>query len=128
MCQNQNKYVFNSECYDNCPEGTIIDISEKDLKICKCKELYYTDENNDNICLSSKLCDDNHPILDESTNECLNYRVQYGNEYYYECPKNTCISERFETENICEEKTSNMKIYNGICFKEFSSILDNFKN
>ena len=127
MCQNENKYVFNSECYDNCPEGTIIDLSEKNFKICKCKELYYIDENNYSICLSSLICDDNHPILEKFSNECLNYRVQYRNEYYYECPKNTCISERFETENICEEKLSNTKIFNGFCFNNYSFIISQFE-
>ena len=128
MCTNENQYIFNSNCYDECPEGTISGLSDNNLNICKCQGLYYTDENNDKICLSSSKCDNDHPILDESTNECLNYRVQYGNEYLYECPKNTCISERFTTKKICEDKTPDMKIYNGICFNDFSLLLTNFKN
>ena len=90
--EKEHKYIFYLKCYDNCPEGTISDLSEDNLKICKCQNLYYIDENNDGICLSSLLCDDNNPVLDEFKNQCLNYSVQYGNKYYYECPKNTCIS------------------------------------
>ena len=127
MCENENQYIFNSKYYDSCPEGTISDLSEDSKKICKCEKLYYTDENFNNICLSSLLCDNNHPILDKNTNECLNYRVKYGNEYLYECPENTCISERFVTSRICEEKTSDMKVFNGICFNNYSLIKDKFR-
>ena len=89
--------------------------------------MYYTDESYNKVCLSSSICDDNHPILDKKTNECFNYRVKYGNEYLYECPKNTCISQRFENSRICEDKTSDMKIFNGICFNDYSSLKTNFK-
>ena len=127
MCENENQYIFNSKCFDSCPEGTISDLSEDSKKKCKCEKLYYTDKNFNNICLSSLLCDNNHPILDKNTNECLNYRVKYGNEYLYECPENTCISERFVTSKICEERTSDMKVFNGICFNNYSLIKDKFR-
>ena len=129
ICQNENQYIFNSRCYDDCPEDTIPDLSINNQKICRCKNLYFIDENNNNICLpsSSFICDDDHPILDEHRNECLNYRVKYENQYYYECPNLTCISEKYENKKICEEKISNMKIYNGMCFNNYSSLLDNLK-
>jgi hypothetical protein len=59
------------------------------------------------------------------TNECLNYRVKYRDEYYMECPENTCISQSFE-ENICEDKTPDTKVFNGICFNNYSSIKSRF--
>jgi hypothetical protein len=127
VCQNENEYIFNYACYNNCPEGTILDSSNKRYKSCKCKNFYYTDENNNHECLPpSKLCDDAHPVLNELTNECQNYRVKYGNNYYYECPENTCISQKYETLTICEEQTSDMKVINGICFNNYLSIISDF--
>ena len=41
------------------------------------------------------------------------------------CPNNTCISQEYWFSKICEEKTSNMKIFNDICFDNYSSIIDN---
>ena len=128
MCQNENQYIFNFKCYDNCPEGTIPDLLYTTQKICKCENLYYTDENNNQICLSSSMvCDENHPVLDELSGECLNYRVKYDSEYYYECPENTCISQRYESLTICEEKTSDMNVINGVCFNNYISLINNFK-
>ena len=126
VCENVQQYLFNSKYYDNCPEGTIEDI-KNEQKICKCKNLFYNDENLNNICLSSKICDDNHPILNDKTNECLNYNVKYENNYYLNCPKNTCISQKFWDLKICEEKTSDMRIFNGICFDEYSKLIDNIE-
>ena len=123
-CKNENQYIFNLKCYDKCPEGTIEDL-KNDQKICKCKSLFYTDENLNKICLSSIICDNNHPILNEETNECLNYRVKYGPSYSIKCPNNTCISQEYWFSKICEEKTSNMKVFNDICFDNYSSIIDN---
>ena len=126
ICQNENQYIFNSKCYDECPEKTIQDLSTNNQKICKCKNLYNIDENNNNICLisSSFLCDDNHPILNENKNECINYKVKYGKEHYFECPKSTCISEKYKTSTICEQKTSDMKILNKVCFNNYSSLIN----
>ena len=126
-CQNENQYIFNFNCYDNCPEGTIPDLFDKRYKKCKCENYYYTDDNNNNICLSSSMvCDDDHPVLNELTNECQNHRVKYKNVGYYECPENTCISQNYETLTICEDQTPDMKVINGLCFNNYLSILDNF--
>ena len=126
LCENQ--YKFNSQCYNSCPEGTISYISETNDKMCKCKNLYYKDQNNNIKCLSSSICDDNHPVLDESTKECRNYRVQYESNYYYECPENKCISESSTSSNkTCEEKTPDMRVFNGICFNNFPSVLNNLE-
>ena len=125
-CNNTNQYIFNLKCYDKCPEGTIEEL-KNGQKICKCKNLFYKDENLNNICLSSIICDDNHPILDEETNECLNYRVKYDNNYYIKCPNNTCICQRYWNRKICEEKTSDMQVFNDICFDDYSSIIDNIE-
>jgi len=122
-CGNENQYMFNSEYYDKCPEGTKEDI-QNGKKFCKCENLFYKDENLNNICLSSLICDDNHPILNEETNECLNYNVKYGNNYHLNCPENTCISQRYYDLKICEEKIQDMKIFNGICFNDYSKIID----
>ena len=128
MCENENQYIFYSHCYGNCPENSVSYISETNKKICKCKNLYYSDQSNNVKCLSSLICDDNYPVLDMSTNECHNYRVKYEGKYYYECPQNTCISESSTSSNkICEERTSDMKIFNGICFNNFNSILSNLE-
>ena len=115
----ENKFSFNSKCYDNCPEGAI-SYSSNDQKSCKCEKLYYKDENLNYVCLSSLICDDKHPILNERTKECCNYRVKYRDEYYMECPENTCISQKFGENNICEDKTPDMKVFNGICFNLLS--------
>ena len=123
-CHNENKYLFNSQFYDKCPERTIGD-SKNGQKICKCENLFYIDNNSNNICLSSLICDTDHPILNEKLNECLNYHVNYENNYYLECPENTCNSQRFWDLKICEEKASNMEVFNGICFDDYSEIIDN---
>ena len=126
-CNQLHQYLFNSKYYNNCPEGTIED-SKNEEKICKCKNLFYVDQNLNNICLASLICDDNHPILNDKTNECLNYRVKYVNNYYMECPENTCISQKYWELKICEEKTSNMRVFNGICFDNYSKIIDNIED
>ena len=127
MCQNENQYIFNSKCYDNCPEGTIPDLLNKKYRTCECENYYYTDNNNNHICLSSSMvCDNAHPILNELTNECKNYRAKYKNNGYYECPENTCISQKYESLTICEKQTSDMKVINGICFNNYLSIVNDF--
>ena len=69
MCENENQYIFYSQCYNNCPENSVSYILETNIKMCKCKNLFYSDPSNNVKCLSSLICDDNHPVLDESTNE-----------------------------------------------------------
>jgi hypothetical protein len=122
-CGNEYQYMFNSKYYDKCPEGTKENI-QNDIKFCKCDNLFYKDEKLNNICLSSLICDNDHPILNEETNECLNYNVKYGNNYHLNCPENTCISQRYYDLKICEEKTQDMKIFNGICFNDYSKIIE----
>ena len=122
----ENKFSFNSKCYDNCPEGAISYLSN-DQKSCKCEKLYYKDENLNYVCLSSLICDNKHPVLNEQTKECCNYRVKYRDEYYMECPENTCISQKFGENNICEDKTPDMKVFNGICFNDYHSIQSKFR-
>ena len=124
ICGNENQYLFNSKSYDKCPEGTI-ENNKNGQKICKCKNLFYIDDNSNNICLSSKICDDNHPILNDKMNECLNYYVKFETNKLLGCPENTCISQRYWDVKICEEKSENMEIFNGICFDYYSEIIDN---
>jgi hypothetical protein len=42
-----------------------------------------------------------------------------------ECPENTCISQHYDA-NICEDITSDMKVFNGICFNDYHSIQSKF--
>ena len=125
-CHVESQYLFNSKFYDNCPEGTKEDIKDNQ-KICKCNNLYYIDDNLNNICLSSLICDENHPILNEETKECMNYRVKYGNNYYLECPENMCISQKNWNLKLCEKIKLDTKIFNGICFNNYSNIIDKFE-
>ena len=116
---NENQYIFNSKSYDKCPEGTIEDYNNGQ-KICKCKNLFYIDDNLNNICLSSLICDDNRPILNKNTKECLDYYVKFETNKFLECPENTCISQRYWDVKICEEKTINMEVFHDICFENYS--------
>ena len=140
-----NQYILNNNCVDMCPnDDYILDASnnkciyvrneeietmtkEKDNKNNDCQSLYYIDEKLNIICLSSLFCDENHPILNEETNECIIYRVKYGDEYFSKCPENTCISQNSPSLDTCEDKLLDMKVFNGICFDDYSNIINNIE-
>ena len=140
-----NQYILNNNCVDFCPNNDyIIGESNKCIEVQKeeiqnentegsknenknneCQGLYYIDDKLNVICLSSLFCDENHPILNEETNECVAYRVKYKDEYFTECPENTCISQNIQSLDICEDILLDMKVFNGICFDDYSNIIIN---
>ena len=140
----KNQYILNNNCVDFCPnDNYIIDSSnkcnyikeeetktltkDKDNKKNKCQSLYYIDDKLNIICLSSLFCEENHPILIEETNECVAYRVKYKDKYFSECPENTCISQNSQSLNICEDKLLDMNVFNGICFDDYSNVINNLE-
>ena len=71
-CILQKIYLFNNETYyEDCPKGTITDTYKDFTYFCKCKSLYYIDNNSNQICLSNSTCPELYPILIGETNECI---------------------------------------------------------
>ena len=124
LCNPKTEYEFNNECYKNCPDNTKIDQSIKNKNICKCKNLYFLEGENE-ICINSNICPNNYPSLKINTKECTNCTVKYKDECFLSCPENTCITQINENLAICVDKLDETKIIGGICFDDFITILDN---
>ena len=102
-CINQGYKIFNSFCYDSCPENT-----EENGNYCECKFLYYI-ENNEYFCLSEeKSCGDTDHPIESNTNRCF-------------LSKENCISENNKFfNNICYISSCPTNTYDddgdGVCY------------
>ena len=123
ICIAQNKYEFNNECYDNCPEGTKLDESLPNKKVCTCNNLYYLKGDN-KICINSNACPDDYPYLRIGSSECNNCPVKYKDKCHLFCPEDTCITQINSNLETCVDKMEQTEILGGICFNDFPLIID----
>ena len=123
LCDPQTDYEFNNECFKSCPENTILDNSNSNQNMCKCKNLYYL-KGEDEICINSNVCPNDYPYLKLHSSECTNCPVTYLGVCYLTCPEGTCITQINENLAICVKKLDETKIMGGICFDDFLTILD----
>ena len=126
-CDPQKDYEFNNECYNNCPDGTELDLSVKDKKLCICKNLYYLN-GEDYICINSNVCPTDYPYLKIGTSECSNCPVVYKGKCYLKCPEGTCLTQININLATCVDKLDDTKILGGLCFDDFLRILDGIDN
>ena len=122
-CDPKNDYEFNNECYSSCPDGTIKDESKTEKNVCKCKSLYYLDDEF-YVCINTKSCPNDYPYLKIGTSECTNCPVRYKGQCFLECPDGTCITQINENLATCVDKLDETKILAGLCFDDFLRILD----
>ena len=127
LCEVQAKYEFNNECYDNCPEGTILDESLPNKKICTCNNLYYL-KGEKKVCISSNVCPEEYPYLRIGSSECTNCPVKYKDKCYDFCPKDTCITQINSNFETCVDQMELTEILGGICFDDFPLILEYIDN
>ena len=65
-CINQNYKIFNSFCYDSCPENT-----EENNNYCGCKFLFYIDGNEYFCFPEGKSCGDTDHPIESNTKRCF---------------------------------------------------------
>ena len=123
-CNPSRHYVFNNICYkEGCPEGSKLNESNPDSRICICEKDTYI-ENDNIIC-----CDESGgtcPHLDLS--KCpADYKI-YKYNCYSQCPTGTCLTQNDEDLKTCIDKDSYMAEINGICVENFVNIINNIKN
>ena len=105
-CINKGKFIFNDECYTQCPENT--DDSNND-RFCECKNNYYNPEPNKYTCLGdNESCENNgYPFKDFAGKECFKTALECKNkgkfifnyECYPQCPPDT--NNNNNEDNIC---------------------------
>jgi len=92
-CINQNYKIFNSFCYDSCPENT-----EENNNYCGCKFHFYIDGNEYFCFPEEKSCGDTDHPIESNTNRCflskencIVERNKFFNNLCYisSCPANT---------------------------------------
>ena len=116
-CILNNYFIFNNNCYLECPKSTIINETNKNYCICK-----YSYEINE---ITNEIKCENFP--DEyykNPEECL---AIYKGKCYKKCPEGTCFLSTNDIIN-CVDIKSDIKIINGICFEEYKEIIDIVKN
>ena len=123
-CNPSRHYVFNDICYkEGCPEGTQLNSSNPDSRICVCEKSSYI-ENNITIC-----CDElagTCPFLNLS-NCPTDFKI-YKYDCYSNCPEKTCLTQSDSNLVTCINITSSMNVIGGICFENIDDIINNLKN
>ena len=123
-CNIQTEYEFNNECYSSCPEGTKKDESITTQNQCICNNLYYINEDEENICVNSNVCPNEYPYLKIDGSECHNCPVKYKGKCFLSCPEGTCLTQININLATCVDKLNETKILAGLCFDDFLRILD----
>ena len=123
-CDITKHYVFNDICYkEGCPEGSKLNESNPNSRICECEKSSYID-NGIIIC-----CDESEgtcPSLNLS-NCPLDYKI-YKYECYSKCPDGTCLTPNDINLITCINIESYMTVLSGICIDNLADIIDNIKN
>ena len=122
-CNPKKDYIFNNICYkDKCPEGTKLDLSNINSRICVCEELSIINDETGLIeCKESEYPSEFY----EDQNSCP---YIYKGDCYPKCPDNTCLTQNRVDLTKCVDIKSNMKVFNGICFEEIEEIIKNIEN
>ena len=94
-------------------------------EINNCNNLFYK-KDNQIFCIDSKVCPNNLPYLKYGNKECTNCPLEYKGKCFTSCPEGTCISQNNPNLDICIDKKEGTQIISGLCFDDFSEILNNF--
>ena len=124
MCNAQTEFEFNNECYSSCPDGTKKDESNTDQNLCICNNLYYLNEEEEQICITSNVCPNEYPYLKINGLECHNCPVKYKGKCLLKCPEGTCLTQVNANLATCVDKLDETKILGGLCFDDFLRMLD----
>ena len=65
------------------------------------------------------------PPEPEPNPRCL---VKFENRCYPECPQGTCLTQQDPELKTCIRESTNMQVFNGICFENFAELTDNIKS
>ena len=122
------EFEFNNECYSNCPKGTKKDESDSSKNLCICNNLYYLNEENEQICIDNNVCPDEYPYLRIGGSECHNCPVKYKGNCLQSCPEGTCLTQINPNLATCVDKLDETKILAGLCFDDFIRILNGINN
>ena len=91
----------------------------------KCKELFYF-QNNEEICISSKICPEDYPFINKLLKYCNNCPFTYKNKCYEKCPQNTCVdSVNDKYLSTCIDiPNSNTTVIKNQCINDIKSIVE----
>ena len=105
-------YVFNDICYKfYCPQGTKLNTSNPDSRICICEEESKIDKAKGLYTFPE--------IQQYNKNNCPYF---YKKKCVNKCPENTCLSPYLENLKICEDMRHTTKLYNEVCIEGINEI------
>ena len=101
---NLPRYLYNKNCYDECPLNLI---SDDINNICKCEFAYFI-ENEEIKCLEDNNCISDYPYQNPDIKECyssLDNCFSKENNYFFnkECYKNECPNDKISLSTQTEE-------------------------
>ena len=122
-CNPKKDYVFNDICYpDNCPDGTQLNSSNHNSRICICDEASIINETTGLIeCIEKE-----YPV--DYFHNRISCPFIYKGDCYQECPSNTCLTQNKEELTKCVDIKQKMKVFNGICFEGIEEIVNNIES
>ena len=102
FCGGKYNKLFNNICYRFCPKNTE-EIEEEGNLTCKCKYLWYMNEENKTICLEDRMINSEYPYQIGSTkqlvNNCSDYNYStFNKECVSKCPNYSSLNDQ----NFCE--------------------------
>ena len=121
LCDKFINYVFNDVCYKTqCPEGTQLNPSNPNSRICVCEDKTKVDKNSGLIT-----CEDIYPELYyEDPQNCPFF---YKQKCVLKCPENTCLTTKNQDLAKCIDIRPNIKVYNEICIEGINELIQNLE-